>query len=205
VGSTDEKPERYSGGKSRQCQNSPQTIGATKVNNTLKYAAALAMALSCGTFRAEAKDFSFTIGSWVYQPLISLKGEPYSFSFLSGFLPEGEDPYIQTSCQGTSFKFNLISRRETSISEGSPIRIIITIDGSTKLYLYGKVLSNDYAVFSAPLTQDQIISIGTAKKTISVSVPDATELAVLTFPVWGTSAALSVLANMCAFGEHTYQ
>lgn len=175
------------------------------MNRNLKYAAALVMAVSCGTYRVEAKDFSFTIGSWVYQPLVSLKGEPYSFSFLSGFLPEGEDPYIQTSCQGTSFKFNLISRRETSISEGSPIRITITIDDAAQLYLSGKVLSTYYAVFSAPLTQDQIISIGAAKKTISVSVPGVAELAVLTFPVWGTSAAFSVLANMCAFGEHTYQ
>jgi hypothetical protein len=46
VGSADEKPKRYPSDASRLGSPNPQTIGATKMNRNLKYAAALAMPMS---------------------------------------------------------------------------------------------------------------------------------------------------------------
>jgi hypothetical protein len=176
------------------------------VNKNLKYAAALAIAMSitCGVCPADAEQHSFAIGSWVYTPLIGMKDEPAPFSFLSGFSPDGDDPYVQILCQGKEFKFKIISRSEvTSLSNVAHIRMTITIDGVTKLSLVAHGYDNFLDAFYAPLTQDQISALGTAKKTISVSVADAPELPVLTIPAEGTAAAFSVLADMCAYGKHT--
>jgi hypothetical protein len=162
------------------------------------------MSITCGVYPADAEQHSFAIGSWVYTPLVGMIGEPDPFSFLSGFLPDGEDPYVQIYCKGKEFNFTLISRSEvTSLSKVAHIRMTVTIDGATPLSLVAHGYGNFPDVFSAPLTQDQISALGTAKKTISVSVADAPELPVLTVPAEGTAAAFSVLADMCAYGKHT--